>query len=218
MSFMRRKKILFFIFIFLSLAYLYSQDNATPFNDMSNSPLTWLSKTTPMVNFSVLDFFETASYSDRIDAITYLSKRENREFGFLAEYLYYNEGIDKNEKEYLLFLIFDKIFTDIDTVNATGIHYFTLCNNIAIYRQSLLRKSIIKSVTFKDGNFQESVLIEEAVFLLNEAKKENHFSEEFLMEFITFLEAAIKLNSPILDDYINQIYKQVDNIPYSWVD
>lgn len=212
---MKKNKILLFAFIFSSVMCIYSQNNTT--SDISND-LTWLSKTTPMINFLVLDFFETATYSDRIDAITYLSKRKNRDFGFLVEYLYYNKGIDKNEKEYLLFLLLDKIFTDIDTVNATGVPFFILCNDIALYSQSLLRKTIIKSTTLTDGNFSESILIEEAVFLLNEAKNENHFSQEFLMEFSTFLEITIKLKNPILDDYINQIYQKVDNIPYRWVE
>jgi len=172
----------------------------------------WIESSTGDQNDIVVESFRTMDLDERITAIDLLAGRTDRDFGFLIEELYYSKNYKTTEKEYLLYLILEKLVTDTGTADDTGEYFLLLCGDIAVYRQSILRKKIIERTTLMKTPDAEKILLKEAVFLEKTGLRDSYFNSEMIEEYRIFTREAEKTGSIILKDYIHRIYTAVRNL------
>jgi len=172
----------------------------------------WIESSTGDQNDIVVESFRMMDLDERITAIDLLAGRTDRDFGFLIEELYYSKNYKTTEKEYLLYLILEKLVTDAGTADDTGEYFLLLCSDIAVYRQSILRKKIIERTTLMKTPDAEKILLKEAVFLEKTGLRDSYFNSEMIEEYRIFTREAEKTGSIILKDYIHRIYTAVRNL------
>ncbi|MCP5514291.1 MAG: hypothetical protein H7A26_02375 [Spirochaetales bacterium] len=172
----------------------------------------WIESSTGDQNDIVVESFRMMDLDERITAIDLLAGRTDRDFGFLIEELYYSKNYKTTEKEYLLYLILEKLVTDAGTADDTGEYFLLLCGDIAVYRQSILRKKIIERTTLMKTPDAEKILLKEAVFLEKTGLRDSYFNSEMIEEYRIFTREAEKTGSIILKDYIHRIYTAVRNL------
>ena len=172
----------------------------------------WIETSTGDQNAVVLESFRAMDLGERIVAVDLLAKRTDRDFSFLIEELYYSKNYKTTEKEYLFYLILEKLVTDAGTVADTGEYFFLLCSDIATYRQSTLRKKIIERTTLLNNADAENILLKEAVFLEKSGLRDSYFNSEMIEECRIFMREAERIGSLILKDYIHRIYVAVRNL------
>ena len=182
--------------------------------DLNNN---WLTDSAGKDDILILEYLNTVDFEEKIRAISNISKREDKNFSFLLDSIYYQVGDNINEKEYILYLMLDNFFTDETSINESLGSFLAVCNNISNYRNSILRKKIMEKTVLFDNNTAESILLKEALFLLQEGKKTNSFNIEMLEESRIFFIYSGKVDSPVLNDYRQEIYVTVINIPYSFI-
>ncbi len=213
------KNIVFLLFIIISGILsnnIYPQDNYSHAgeNQSNEHYYAWLKNSTSKSDTIINEYFNAIDFEEKINAITYISKREDKNFSLLLDNTYYHQYDNKNEKEYILFLMIDNFFKDEKAVKASGDSFFLICNNIASYSHSTLRKKIMEKTVFMDKKAAENILLKEALFLLDEGKKNNKFNKEMIEESRVFFIYSEKINSPVIADYRQTIYVTVSNIPY----
>lgn len=172
----------------------------------------WIETSTGDQDAIVLESFRAMDLDERIAAVDSLAERTDRDFGFLIEELYYSNNYKITEKEYLLYLILEKLVTDAGTAADTGEYFFLLCSDITAYRQPILRKKIIERTTFMNTADAENILLKEAVFLEKTGLRDSYFNSEMIEECRIFMREAERIGSVILKDYIHRIYVAVRNL------
>ncbi len=172
----------------------------------------WIETSTGDQDAIVLESFRAMDLDERIAAVDSLAGRKERDFGFLIEELYYSNNYKTTEKEYLFYLILEKLVIDAVTAADTGDCFLLLCSDIAAYRQSILRKKIIERTTFMNTADAENILLKEAVFLEKTGLRDSYFNSEMIEECRIFMREAEKIGSVILKDYIHRIYVAVRNL------
>ena len=194
---------------------LYAQDIL---EKTDNEPSHWFETSSSKDDILIAYYFDAISFEEKIRAITYLAKRKDRDFSLLLDKIYYQESDNKNEKEYIFYLMLDNFFTDEESVEKSKDSFLIVCENIANYRNSILRKKIMEKTVLLDKKIAENILVKEALFLLNEGKKNSKFNLEMLEESRIFFTYSEKIDSPVLNDYRQKIYVAVSNIPDNFMD
>jgi hypothetical protein len=177
---------------------------------------SWLESTTFHDSEIILDYLSVLDFNEKIHAIEQLSGRKDRNFSFLIEEIYYSASLKNEEREFLLYKILEKLITDIASASDTGTAFIKLCSDIASYRDSSLRKLILEKTDLLDRNEAENILLKEALFLKNHKVSDNILDAQMLEESRILFIKARKLDSVILNDYIQQIYIKYKNIPESF--
>jgi len=194
---------------------LYAQDISKN-SDKEHS--NWLETSSSKDDIIISDYFDAINLEEKISAIPYIAKRKDRNFSFLLDKIYYQENDNKSEKEYILFLMLDNFFNDAESVEMSKDSFFIVCENIANYRNSILRKKIMEKTALLDKKMAENILLKEALFLLEEGSKSKKFNTEMLEESRIFFIYSEKIDSPVLNDYRQEIYVAVSNIPDKFLD
>jgi len=222
------KKYFITLFIIIPLIFLnniYPQDknpqdknpqdrNLQDFlENQDNSSFNWFTTSTSKDDFIIADYFDILSFDEQITAIPYIAKRKDRDFSLLLDKIYYQEADDKNEKEFILYLMLHNFFNDKESIEKSKDSFFTICENISNYKNSILRKKIMEKTVFLDNKKAENILLKESKFLLNEGKKNSKFNLEMLEESRIFFLYSGKIDSSVLNDYRQMIYVTVSNIP-----
>ena len=209
-----------FIFYIKCPLILYSQEIVLPQQPVEKqdidtpTPNNWLSNSNSKEDSIIITYFNAADFDEKINAIYDIGKRKDKDFSLILDNVYYQEYDSKNEKDFILFLMLDTFFKDEKSVIATLESFLRVCNDISIYKNSTLRKKIIEKALLLDQKNAETVLIKAALFLLNEGKKYNKFNKEMLEESRIFFLYSGKIDSLVLEDYRQEIYVTVTNIPY----
>ncbi|MCL2704907.1 MAG: hypothetical protein FWE72_01720 [Spirochaetaceae bacterium] len=201
------------LFIILGMIFnniLYAQDIS---KNSDNEPSNWLETSSSKDDIIIAYYLDGAGFEEKIRAITYLAKRKDRDFSLLIDKIYYLESDNKNEKEYIFYLILDNLFIDEESVEKSKDSFLIVCENIANYKNSILRKKIMEKTVLLDKKLAENILVKEALFLLNEGKKNSIFNLEMLEESKIFFIYSGKIDSSVLNDYKQMIYVTVSNIP-----
>ncbi|MCL2294987.1 MAG: hypothetical protein FWC36_09010 [Spirochaetes bacterium] len=203
------KKIIAALVFITLIQNIYAQDIASPFE--------WLTNTISRNDSIVVDYLNTIDFGERIRAIPYIAKRDDRNFSLLLDNIYYQRGNNVHENEFILFLMLDHFFNDEESVNASRESFLAILKNISNYQSSTLRKIIMEKTALLDNRNAETVLLRHALFLLEEGQRNRgRFSPAMLEESRIFFIYSAKVNSPVLNDYRQEIYVTVSNIPDSF--
>ena len=182
-------------------------------NSNAHNYYNWLEKSDRKNDSIIAGYLDVIDFSEKTDAIKHIALRTDKNFSLLIEHFYYHEADNKNEKEYILYLMLDNFFKDEKSVIESWDSFFLICNDIASYSHSSLRKIIMEKTTLLDKKSAESILLKEALLLLNKGKKSKKFNPDMLEESRIFFIHSGKIESPALNDYRQQIYVTVSNIP-----
>lgn len=205
---MRKRIVLILLIFFLTVTFnpvipiLYSQE----------SLFRWIENSTKDQDEIIIESFRIMDFDQRIAAVDALSNRTERDFGFLIDELYYSKSYKKAEKEYLLYLILEKLFSGVETVSDTGEPFYLLCNDIANYQQPILRKKIMEKTNLISDAEGEKILLKEALFLEKQGKRDSYLDSEMIEECKIFIREAERIGTQILRDYIEIIYAAVRNL------
>ncbi|MCL2792640.1 MAG: hypothetical protein FWD87_06075 [Spirochaetaceae bacterium] len=215
------KLMLIKIFLIFGIFFIYLQEvNAqdTFPQDMEIERANWLERSSSRDNAIIFDYFNAVGFEERIRAVHYIARRRDRNFSSLLDLMYYQRGDNVNEKEFILYLMLDNLFNDEQSFQESRESFIKICNNIANFRSSLLRKKIMEKTVLLDKREAENIFLNQAMFLLNLGQESRRFNREMLEESRIFFIYSQKVDSHVLNFYRHEIYITVSNIPYSFLD
>ena len=198
----------FIWFLYSGYYQICAQNNTADPSDYS-----WLESSTSNENIIIIDYITAIDFKEKIEAVDSLSKRIERDFRFLIDYIYNSGSMKNEEREFLLYKILEKLITDRKSAEESGYAFVRLCRDIASFKDSALRKLIINRTDFLDSADAEHVLLNEALFFADRKESGGILGDELLEECRILFTAADKIDSIILDDYIQKIYEKYKNIP-----
>ena len=189
---------------------IYAQDTV-------QSP-NWLETTTNRDSIKIAVHFASIDFEEKTKAIQQIARREDRNFSSLLDMMHYQASDNIAEKEFILYLMLDNFFNDEKSVQASKDSFLVISNNIANYKDSILRKKIMEKTVMLDKKEAEDILLKQALFLLEKGKERREFNREMIEESRIFFIYSQKIDSPVLNFYRHEIYVTVSNLPYSFFD
>lgn len=208
-NYSRLKKITVFLLFVLSCNPVFP--DSTP----KEGRYGWIGKSKSSDNSIIVLLIDQLDFTERIEVLNILAERSDRDYREICDYILLSGSMKSDEREYLLYLIAEKLLPAENENPVIKEQYYLIADGIASYKGSYLRKKIIEKSFLAEGSRRESILLREAVFLLEKVAENNLPDEEILQECRLFFRIAGNISN-LLDDYIEQIYQKAVNMPYSF--
>ena len=154
---------------------LLSLLNITPNSAQGNEKYSesgWISETGSRSNMLISEILEKSDLTEKIDKITTLGSRDEREFNIILKNIYYGKNRKEAEKEteiYYCIKLFIKSEKDFEINRDIFIKIF---RDIEMFSDSVLRKEIIRKTDYADRKTAVEILAEEGRRLAGISRKD----------------------------------------------
>ena len=193
---------------------LLSLLNITPNSGQGNEKYSesgWISETGSRSNMLISEILEKSDLTEKIDIITTLGSRDDRDFNIILENIYYGKNRKEAEKEteiYYCIKLFIKSEKDFEINRDIFIKIF---RDIEMFSDSVLRKEIIRKTDYADRKTAVEILAEEGRRLAGISRKDGKLNAVNTEECRLFFSHAEKYNEAVLDQLADIIYRNAVN-------
>ena len=198
--------IILFIIYLLNISPIGSDEN----NYIDNS--SWISVSSHENDSVIYEIFKNADLTEKINIIKELGARNDRDFNFFLESVFYGGYLEKKEKEYILYCCFDFLLDSEDSFRINRGFFEKSMNEISGYSDSLLRRTILEKTVYAEEKTGINILINEGEFLLKKSGEKPYFDFELRKEGHLFMDTCRKYDSPVLDQLSDSLYRNTANL------